>query len=709
MSHPDRHFLAALACGLAMATAAPVLELTGLVPFARLGLTVLAGVLAVVLTARGPWAQTGRWSAVAMAGSAASLELIFAGTTPHYQHFLDWPRLLDRPWAVLVLVAQAVVVAAGWLSEGRAARLWRGVAGTVGGLRAVVFVGAVWMLSATLNRDVAMYVRELVTGGLIHLLQLATLGLAAVAAPVAAAAPVGEDPNDRHGPALGPFEWSVAGLVVVTCLALNHFVYERHPHVPDEVQYLFQARYLAEGRIAVDVPPVPRAFESYLTTASPQGWYSVVPPGWPAVLAVGAAVGAEDWVNPVLSGANVLFFAILLQGWYGRRVRRIGVLLLAASPWQLFLGMSYMPQAATLTVALLAALGVERARRTDQAVWAWLGGGALGFLAMVRQLDALIAAAALGLWALGLGGRRLRLPAIAGLVLGAMMVGAVLLPYNAHFTGQGSRFPIMVYNDRIYGPGTNDYGFGANRGVGWGLDPRPGHDVIDGLINTNLNLTATEVELFGWGAGSLAFVLFLVVGGVRLHRTDRAMLAMIAIVWAAYFANYFSGGPDFGARYWYLMLAPLVALSARAVVAVDDLTGGGRRIGTVMAAVATAVAVVTFVPWRATDKYFHYRAMRPDMRQFARDHQFGRALVVINGNEHPDYTSASTYNPLDWTAPVPIYAYNRDAATLGELRQAFPDRPMWILDGPTKTGNGYRVVAGPIAPGAPLPALDPPP
>lgn len=698
MSQYERHLLAALACGLTVAVVAPALELTGLVPWARLGLAGLAAALAVGLTATRPWAATGRWAALAVAGSTAGLELVQAGHAVRYQHYLDWAHLFDSPWPLPVLAAQAIFVTAAWWGS-RAARLSAGVAASIGWLRALLLVASVGALSATVGRDVAMYARELVTATVIALLQAATLGLAALAAPQQSEV---AEPDTRTGPALGAFEWTAAALIVVTCLALNQFVYQRHPHVPDEVQYLFQSRYLAQGKIAIDVPPVHRAFENYLTTASPQGWYSVVPPGWPAVLAIGAAVGAEHWVNPLLSGANLLFMAILLHGWYGRRTRQLGVLLLAASPWQLFLGMSYMPQSATLAAALLAALGVERARRTDQAVWAWLAGGALGFLAIVRQLDALIAALAMGLWAIGVGARRLPFPATAGLVVGAVAVAVVLLPYNAHFTGRGSRFPIMEYNDRYYAPGANDYGFGANRGMGWALDPRPGHDAIDGLINTNLNLTATQVELFGWGAGSLGFVAFLLLGA-RLDRTDRALLGVMAIVWAAYFANYFSGGPDFGARYWYLALPPLLALTVRGMLAFDALTGADRRMGTVMAGVATAVALVTFVPWRATDKYFHFRGMRPDIRQLARDHAFGRALVVVNGNDHPDYASASTYNPLAWTAAVPIYAWNRDAETLTELRQAFPDRPLWILDGPTRTGDGFRVVAGPIAPGAPLP------
>lgn len=699
MSVLDRHLLAVLAVGLAASTAATALDVAGVLPGARFWLAGVVSVGAVALSASSPWAATGRWTALAIIGAVAALELVQAGTPVRYQHALDWPRLAERPAAVAVLGVQALLVAAGWATGGRLGRL-RGGVGTAFGWGRLLMIGiATVMLSATLNRDVAAYVREVITGSLLALLQAATIGLAALAAPARASF---TERAEEHGPALRRFEWTAAAVVVAASLAMNEFVYENHPHVPDEVAYLFQARYFAEGRLAIDVPPVHRAFETYLTTASPQGWYSVVPPGWPAVLAVGAFFGAERWVNPLLSGANVLLVAILLHAWYGRRVRGAGVLLMAASPWALFLGMSFMPQTATLTIGLLAAVGVERARRTDRAVWAILAGAALGLLAVVRQLDALIAALALGLSAIGIGGRRLRPSATAGLVLGSMVVAACVLPYNAHFTGRGTRFPIMEYSDRHSTPGSNDYGFGANRGMGWGLDPRPGHDVIDGLINTNLNLTATQVELFGWGAGSLAFLLVHLLRG-RFERADRALTGLALIVWGAYFANYFSGGPDFAARYWYLALPAFIALSARGIHTFDTITGLAQRKGTVMAVLASAVTIVAFVPWRAVDKYHGYRGMRPDVRQLAEAHGFGRALVIVNGNDVPDYASAAAYNPLDWTAPVPLYAWNRDAAVIPELRAAFPDRPVWILDGPSRTGAGYVVLAGPIAPGAPLP------
>ena len=65
------------------------------------------------------------------------------------------------------------------------------------------------------------------------------------------------------------------------------------------------------------------------------------------------------------------------------------------------------------------------------------------------------------------------------------LVGAINLPYNRALTGNPRTFPVMAYFDRIFGPGSNALGFGANRGFNWssGLDPYPGHGVRDVLVN----------------------------------------------------------------------------------------------------------------------------------------------------------------------------------------------------------------------------------
>jgi len=281
------------------------------------------------------------------------------------------------------------------------------------------------------------------------------------------------------------------------------------------------------------------------------------------------------------------------------------------------------------------------------------------------------------------------------------MIGAITLPYNRVLTGNPTIFPINAYNDKYHGLNSNAYGFGPDRGMGWAIDPFPGHGPVDALINANLNTFAINTELFGWSTGSLILLISLVLSGA-VRQSDYHMLAVVAAVFVAYFFYYFSGGPDFGARYWFLMLIPCLALTVRAIQFLErmlrDARDGSIYGGTkVMAAVLSLclLAVINFLPWRAIDKYFHYRGMRPDIRALAKKYGFGKSLVLIQGNRDTDYASAATYNPVNLYADVPIYAWDRNPDARARVLKAYPDRNVWILEGPSLTGNGYQVVASP--------------
>jgi len=73
-------------------------------------------------------------------------------------------------------------------------------------------------------------------------------------------------------------------------------------------------------------------------------------------------------------------------------------------------------------------------------------------------------------------------------------------------------------------------------------------------------------------------------------------------------------------------------------------------------------------------------------------------LVLIRGESFPDYASTAIYNPLDVKSDEPIYAWDKDAQTTGALLAAYPNRRVWVVQGPTLTGEGYQVVAGPLIP-----------
>ena len=164
--------------------------------------------------------------------------------------------------------------------------------------------------------------------------------------------------------------------------------------------------------------------------------------------------------------------------------------------------------------------------------------------------------------------------------------------------------------------------------------------------------------------------------------------------------TYFSGGPDFGARYWFLMIVPAAVLTVRGMWALAaslaEPPGHATARVTMAALTLSVVALVSFVPWRALDKYHHYQRMRPDLRRLAAEYGFGESLVFVRGPEFPDYASAAAYNPVDLNASAPVYVRDRGQASRERLRAAFRDRPIWVVDGPSRTGAGYRVAAGPL-------------
>ncbi len=679
-----------------------------------LALAAAAALLARAV-ARG-WAAAGTWLALGLVGQALQLQLYHQGTGVGYPHLwpLGFSGLRAVAWAGLGLQTMLVAPAA----ARRAGPALRALAGRFGPWRLALLAAVLFLAGTKLFRPAPAYALELVLVFALHALQLATLLLGATALPdgvvdrwrALAARVLGPEGDDEVAPArLDRFAWTLAAWAFAAAAFLGWAAYQHHPHVPDEVAYLLHANYLADGRLFLPPPPVPAGFDVDLMFLHDGRWYSPVPIGWPAVLAVGAWLGVPWLVNPALGAASVLLAYLFLSEVAPRRTARGVALLLAFTPWATFLNMSLMTHSLTLASALLAALGVARAGRpggTGRAGWAWLGGVGLGVVGLIRPLEGLIVAGMLGLWGLGLGGRRLRLPAFAGLVLAAAAVGALGLAYNAALTGSPTKFPIMDYVDEVYGPGKNSLGFGPDKGLAWGgLDPFPGHGLRDLLANTNFNVFLLDFDLFGWSTGSLGLLLVtLVLTRLRsLCVLERWMLATITAVVGLHALYWFSGGPDFGARYWYLLLVPCLVLTVSGLRRLGDALfpgeAGARSRARLLAAVAVLCgwSLCTYFPWRALDRYRHYRGMRPEVRALAREHDFGRSLVLVRGERHPDYASAAAYNPVDLEADAPVYAWDRDAATRRALLEHYGDRDVWVLAGPSVTGRGFELVDGPRA------------
>jgi hypothetical protein len=685
-----------------------------------LPLSVGVGLIILGCTITTRWKKFAFWLTLALVGQAVALQLIDAGPYMRYQHYKPFSRLINEthPLLLMYLALQTAIVLAGLKIRWRKIRAW--LSRSFKPWKLVLVTLVFFLTSATVSREIPVYVTELLFAAFIQTVNLINVVLMAWASPAETVDSLRYRLEGFFGPSREKStgepgrvdKFAVLAAIWVTVLASGFclFSYERHPHIPDEVGFLFHARYLAEGVLTMPAPPVPDAFDVYLIQVDGNRRYSSQCVGWSAMLALGVLLGIPWLVNPVLAGLNVLMTYIFLQEIYSRRIARISLLLLCFSPWYIFMAMNFMDHTFTLTCALVATLAINRARRSGKAIWGWLGGMPIGVMSLIRPLEGLILAGLLGLWSIGAGGQRLRTSAIVGLILGSMIVGAIVLPYNKFLTRNPTVFPIMAYTDQRFGPKSNALGFGPERGMGWPIDPYPGHSPKDALINANLNAFSINIELFGWSVGSILLLAIFVFSG-PFQKSDYLMFAVIAAVFVAYFFYYFSGGPDFGARYWYLMIIPCTALTVRGIQLLEErldylITDATSRAPLVMGSVLSLclMTLINFFPWRAIDKYHQYLGMRPDIRYLAQEYDFGRSLVLIRGNGHPDYASAAAYNPIDLHADMPIYAWDKDQNVRRELSKAYSDRKVWIIDGPSLTHSGFKIVAEPLLMHSTIPA-----
>jgi len=294
-------------------------------------------------------------------------------------------------------------------------------------------------------------------------------------------------------------------------------------------------------------------------------------------------------------------------------------------------------------------------------------------------------------------------------------MAGLFLAYNKALTGDAGQTPINKYLNETFYPGVNRLGFGAdvgndaaNRGMSWvGLDALPGHGPIDVFMNTNQNLHLVSFDTLGWMCGSLLLVFLLGLGrrskaqavDATARSADRLMWGLLLGTIAGLNLYWFSGGADFGARYWYLVILPCTVLSIRGAQAVGrrmqdaTLPPGALLRAWAIVALASAAGTLTHLPWRGLDKYWRYRGTSGSVRQLAAEHKFGRSLVIINGLQWPEYASASYLNPAELSPDYdgPIYALPRDAGSLERLLVAFPDRPLHILQPAAETPATFQI------------------
>src|SRR4030095_15618825 len=276
-------------------------------PSGTICLPVAVGVALLILAAglNANWRRATFFFSLALVGQAVSLQLIEAGHRIKFQHYKPIGRLVTETHSLILLflALQAVLVVSSiwqhrseifaWLTKNF--RGWH-----------LVVIGLVFVVSAAgVQREFANYLADLLVATVIQTVNLVNLFVIAWLLPsnalrkfaVRANGLLEADSGKEKG--IDRFVLLAASWVVLLAALLSFFVYQHHPHVPDEVFYFYQARYFAAGRLSKLAPRVPEAFSFSMVPWESGRWYSIFSPGWPAVLAVGFLLGAGWLVNPL--------------------------------------------------------------------------------------------------------------------------------------------------------------------------------------------------------------------------------------------------------------------------------------------------------------------------------------------------------------------------------------------------------------------------
>ena len=286
---------------------------------------------------------------------------------------------------------------------------------------------------------------------------------------------------------------------------LSRTVYERLPHLEDEVTYLFQAKVFARGDLVIETPQPRRAYWQPFVVDRDGLRFSKYTPGWSGLLSLGIHLGQTWVINAFFAAMTVALVFRLGTHLFNRDVGVIAAALVAFSPMALLLNASLMGHTAALFFTTVFVIAYRNIEKTHALRWGLVAGISLGFVVILRPLTAIGIGTPFIAWSAiriidsivrkqsDMSRLRQVFHTLSPLVvLGTvtLIIASAIPIYNYTAVGKASQnlYTLVWDYDQL--------GFGECCG-------RNGHTLERGVRHTRFDLSLTAADVFGWQIGDI--------------------------------------------------------------------------------------------------------------------------------------------------------------------------------------------------------------
>lgn len=455
---------------------------------------------------------------------------------------------------------------------------------------------------------------------------------------------------------------------VLICGSISWHIFDGVPGFVDGCSYMFQARLFAHGMLSAPLPPETQFFQVGNTILSDK-WYTVYPPGYPAVLALGVIFRISWLVNPILGALTIVCIFLLAKELYGDNTAKLSVVLACASSFFLFMSSEFASHTSTLFFITVAFLSFVRMIKNKRPLFsAVVCGIALSVALLCRPYTTAWICVLMGIAAIVKRKELSLRPILIGMIP-ILAACVVLLAYNSATTGHPLLFGYIARHGKDHYPGFHQ--------APWSDQP---HTVVQGFKHVFSNLNALSIFLFEWPIPSLFFAcLFLAYEKKRFW--EWLLVGWIGALLVGQFF-YFFNRLDFGPRFVYECLPALILLTSRGVsLTTQFITSHWKSLSEDQAQNILCLtllglflfAILFNIP--ATAKVYHDYGEDVTIQKYIEKNNIEKALVFVK-----DERTYKGHYPFNAPFANPhIYAKDRENENR-KLAEKFPDYRYFIAD-----------------------------